>query len=435
MRIAVVGSGIAGLGTAYLLDALHDVVVFEADDRFGGHSNTIDVEDEAAGSLAIDTGFIVHNDRNYPNLTRLFDELDVPTQDTEMSFAVTDRNFGGSNRLFTYRATSLATLLADPVNVVRPAMWRMVFDIVRFYRNANAHLEATTGNTEEDDTTLAEFLVAGRYSSPFINHHLIPMGASVWSADPETFDAFPATSLFRFLANHGLLGINDRPQWRSIPGGSRVYVEAIRKRLKGELRSATPVLRVERGPNSDTNPSGAVSITFGGANPGRQQFDRVVFACHSDQALALLADPSPTETEILGAIGYQPNTATLHSDTSILSPKRRAWAAWNYTCQPPGQDGDGATLTYDLTTLQRLPGSARYLVSLNSHDQVGHPLHPRIDYAHPVFTPQAIAAQRRFDEIDGHDNTHFCGAYWGYGFHEDGFVSAIRVARKLGSDW
>ena len=418
-RIAIVGSGIAGLTCAHVLGSHHDVVVFEADDRLGGHANTVDVVDPECGELAVDTGFIVHNDRNYPNLVRLFDELGVPTIDTEMSFGVTDRDASSPTDGFTYRATSPNTLFADRRNLVRPAMWRMLRDIVRFYRAAKQFLE-----TGDDSTSLDEFLANGGYSREFVELHLLPMGAAVWSADPTGFGAFPARSLFTFLDRHGLLGVGDRPQWRSIRGGSRTYVDAIARRFPGEIRLSSPVRCIEPGP------AGVDVVTAG----GREWFDRVVLAVHSDQALSMIVGPTRAQREILGSIGYQPNRATLHTDTSLLSPSRRAWSAWNY--ERRSGDQRSATLTYDMTALQHLPGSRRYLVSLNSDDHIDPASVIRsFDYAHPVFDRPAIAAQARFDEIDGVGGVHYCGAWWGFGFHEDGMASGLRVCERIGVHW
>ncbi|MFP5489365.1 MAG: FAD-dependent oxidoreductase [Acidimicrobiia bacterium] len=418
-RIAVVGSGIAGLTCAHVLGPHHDVVLYEAASRLGGHANTVDVDDPAAGRIQVDTGFIVHNDRNYPNLVALFDELGVATVDTEMSFGVTDRDPASPTSGFTYRATSPNTMFADRRNVVRPAMWRMLRDVARFYRAARAFLD-----DGDDETTLTQFLDDAGYSREFVELHLLPMGASVWSADPARFAEFPARTLFRFLDNHGLLGVGDRPQWRTIPGGSRVYVDAIAARFPGEIRLASPVESVRR-------TADGVEVT---ANGRVDRFDRVVLATHSDQALAMLVDPSPVEQKVLGAVRYQPNRATLHTDTSLLSPHRRAWSAWNY--ERHGDDQRAATLTYDMTELQHLPGSRRYLVSLNSDDRIDpDTVLARFDYAHPVFDGDAIEAQRRFDEIDGVDRIHYCGAWWGYGFHEDGMASALRVCHRIGVHW
>ncbi len=429
MRIAIIGSGISGLACSHVLGPHHDVTLYERATRLGGHANTVDVDDPEAGKLAIDTGFIVHNDRNYPNLVRLFDELGVEVQDTDMSFGVTRRAIGGDDRTFTYRATSATTLFADRRNLVDPVMWRMLADIVRFYRAGRRLLAEAERHPDrvDPDRSLDQFLADGRYSRSFIDLHLIPMGSSVWSADPTTFGRFPVISLLRFLDNHGLLSVGDRPQWRTLVGGSRTYVDAIADRFDGEIRLGSEVVGVRR------DDDGVVVRT----EDGTEQFDRVILACHSDQALLLLDDPTPEEKEILGAIRYQPNVATLHTDTSLLSPVRGAWSAWNYECPQPGTDPtDRSTLTYDMTDLQRLPGARRYLVSLNSDHRIDpESVLASFTYAHPVFDGPAIEAQRRFDEIDGVDRTHFCGAYWSYGFHEDGMASALRVCERLGVRW
>lgn len=429
MRLAIIGSGIAGLGCAHVLGPHHDVTLFEADGRLGGHANTVTVDDPEAGPIPVDTGFIVHNDRNYPNLSRLFEELSIPVQDTEMSFGVIDREFGPQRRLFTYRATNLRTLFADRRNIVRPELWRMLGDIARFHRAANRLLDSDELDPSTGDVqlSLGDFLAEGRYSSVFVEGYLLPLGASVWSADPDSFDAFPAVSLFRFLRNHGLLSVGNRPQWRTIVGGSRVYVDAVAAWFEGTIRTGTPILGITRDDHGAT-----VRVAA-----GSERFDRVILACHSDQALALLDDATVAEKEVLGGIGYQPNVATLHTDTSVLSPKRAAWAAWNYECPRPGSGPRGvATLTYDMTTLQDLPGSRRYLVSLNTDQRIDpDSVLASFSYAHPVFDGPAIEAQARFEEVDGVRNTHYCGAYWGYGFHEDGLASALRVCRRLGVDW
>jgi predicted NAD/FAD-binding protein len=443
MDVAIVGSGVAGLVCAHLLDPIHDVTLFEADRRLGGHCNTVTVDDPTAGELGVDTGFIVHNDRNYPNLVRLFDELGVTTIDTEMSFAVTDRTSD-----FTYRATNLDTLLARRRNATDPRLWRMLADILRFQRAGRRLLQRQPAGA--DTVTIGELLQSGRYGSAFIELHLIPMGAAVWSVDPATFTEFPALSLLRFLDNHGLLSIGNRPQWRAIVGGSRTYVDAIIAGLRGSVRSATPVLSIERrrvdrppghsqtdsiGPvDSIDSAGGSVTVTTAA---GSERFDHVIVAAHSDQALRLLVDPTPAERDILGAIRYQPNRATLHTDVSLLSPEPKAWAAWNYDRLPPGSCGArAATVTYDLTTLQRLAGERRYLVSLNSNDRIRpETVIDSFDYAHPIFDGAAVAAQQRIAEINGVANTWFCGAWCGYGFHEDGAAAAVRVARELGACW
>jgi predicted NAD/FAD-binding protein len=429
MRIAVVGSGVAGLVCAHLLDADHDVTVFEADDRLGGHTNTIAVDDPEAGPLAVDTGFIVHNDRNYPNLLALFDRLGVATQPSEMSFSVTEGT-GGTDG-FTYRATNLATLLARPSNAVDRRLWRMLYDIARFYRSgrkllaeidsAGPDMGPTGPHSGVDDLTIADYLRDGRYSDTFVDLHLRPMGAAVWSTAPGDFDRFPAVALLRFLDNHGLLSVGDRPQWRTVVGGSRAYVDAIAERFTGTIHLGRSV--------TGLTPAGAGTGVRVSTADRVDEFDAVILACHSDQALRLLEHPTAEQRRILGAIEYRPNTAVLHTDTSVLSSARRSWAAWNYHAAP---DQQAPQLTYDMTTLQRLPGSRRYLVTLNPSRHLDGVI-GTYHYAHPQFTVEAMAAQRRFDDIDGVDGIHFCGAYWGYGFHEDGVRSALRVCAKFGA--
>jgi predicted NAD/FAD-binding protein len=418
-RIAIVGSGIAGLTCVHVLGPRHDVVLFEADDRLGGHTNTVDVEDPEAGTLPVDTGFIVHNDRTYPNLVKMFDQLGVDTVDTTMSFAVTDRDPSSATCGLTYRASSPNTLFADRRNLARPAMWRMVRDIARFYAAANEFL-----SDPDDATTLDTFVTAGRYSRDFVDLHLIPLGSAVWSADPSTFGDFPARSLLSFLANHGLLSVGDRPQWRAVRGGSRTYVDAIASRFPGSIRLRSPVERVWSGEE------GVIVQTA----TQRECFDRVILAVHADQALRMLTDATSAEREVLGAVRFQPNRATLHTDIDLLSPRRRAWAAWNYDRR--GSAARATTVTYDLTNLQHLPGCRRYLVSLNSDEWIApRSMIASFDYAHPVFDLAAIAAQQRFAEIDGARGVHYCGAWWGHGFHEDGVVSALRVCDRIGATW
>ncbi len=423
VRIAIVGSGIAGLTCAHVLGPHHDVVLYEAQDRLGGHSNTVEVDDPVAGPIGIDTGFIVHNDRNYPNLVRLFEELALETVESEMSFAVTDRSSG-----LCYRATNLNTLFADRRRLFDRSMWRMLADVTRFYRNGRKLLASveTDGGTDADSPTIAEFLADGGYSDVFVEHHLVPMGASVWSADPEQFNLFPATTLLRFLDNHGLLSVGDRPLWKTLHGGSRMYVNAIADRFSGQIRTGQPVLAIRR-------LAGVVEVRSSGAT---EQFDHVIVASHSDQALAMLSDPSDVEKRHLSAVRYQPNRATLHFDQAVMPPKRLAWAAWNYDQAVDAGVTGRAALTYDLTLLMRLAGTRRYFVSLNSD----HRIDPKkvlasFDYSHPVFDHPAVAAQRALSEANGTNNTWFCGAWMGYGFHEDGMASGLQVCRGLGINW
>ncbi|MDH3293269.1 MAG: FAD-dependent oxidoreductase [Acidimicrobiia bacterium] len=419
MRLAVVGSGVSGLASAHLLGPRHDVVLYEADDRLGGHANTVEVDDPKLGAVGVDTGFIVHNDRNYPHLIRLFDELAVPVVESEMSFAVHNHRDG-----FYYRATSLNTLFADRRRLVDQRMWRMLFDIARFYRLGRKLLrQAQTGDLSVWSKTIGSLLDDGGYGPEFIEAHLIPMGAAVWSAPPDRFRDFPAISLLRFLDNHGLLSVGNRPMWKTVAGGSRVYVDAIARHFKGEIRLASPVSAVER-------LGDGVLVTSNGQT---ERYDAVVLACHSDQSLRLLMDPSAGEERNLAAIGYQSNAAILHTDVGVLPPDQRAWAAWNYDVM---SGTDRATVTYDITRLMRLDSCHRYLVTLNDPGRIDHrAIIAEIEYQHPVFDHAAVQAQERIRTSNGTNNTWFCGAWLGYGFHEDGMASAVEVARSLGAHW
>jgi predicted NAD/FAD-binding protein len=413
MRTAIVGSGITGLATAHVLDRHREVVLFEADRRLGGHANTVIVEDPLGGPTAIDTGFIVHNDRNYPNLVRLFEELGVETKDSEMSFGVFD-----PDEDLSYRATNLKTLFASRSNLVSRPYWKMLADVPRFWRDARRILDS-----EDRTLTLTEFIDRQRYSDAFVRWHLIPMGAAIWSADPTRFGAFPAYSLFSFLRNHGLLGLGDRPQWKTVVGGSQRYVQALAGRLQGQVRLSSPVTGVCR-------VAEGVEVR---SRHGVEIFDEVVLACHTDQALDIMDDASPAEKEVLGSIAYQPNTAILHTDVSVLPPSPRAQAAWNYLVV------DGATaptVTYDLSLLHRLGGQHRYLLSLNMDDQIDESgIIDRFQYAHPVFDRAALAAQDTLSEINGQGGVYFAGAWAGHGFHEDGLRAALDVCARIGVSW
>lgn len=419
VRIAVVGSGIAGLACAHILGPHHEIVLYEARNRLGGHSNTIVVDDPALGSTGIDTGFIVHNDRNYPNLIRLFAELGIETVNSEMSFAVHDPEAD-----FHYRATNLNTLFAQRRRLIDPTMWAMLVDIIRFHRSGRRLLSAVDeGDDRWDDLTIGELLDQGRYRRKFIDRHLIPMGAAVWSTPPKRFREFPAVGLLRFLDNHGLLSIGDRPQWKTVAGGSRRYVSAIEERFEGTIRRGCPVEAVQPS-------SGGITVS---AKGGSEEFDQVILACHSDQSLRLVADPDPELSLLLAAVPYQPNRATLHTDVGILSPEPRSWAAWNYRIE---SDSSASTVTYDLTRLMRLATDVRYLVTLNDADRISTgKIIEQIDYSHPVFDHAASAAQSRIRDRNGSGGIWLCGAWMGYGFHEDGMRSAVDVCRRLGVDW
>ncbi len=415
MRIAIVGAGISGLATAHLLDETHDVTVFEAAGQPGGHTNTIRV-DTPHETHDVDTGFIVFNDRNYPCFERLLERLGVASQPSTMTFSVADGHGD-----FEYNGSSPNGLYAKRAHLVTPWFQRMLADFVRFNRAARALL----AGDESDPThpTLGQWLEQQRFSRPFIDRLIVPQASAVWSADPRQMWSFPARFLAEFFDNHGMLGLRGRPQWRTVCGGSARYVEALTARLRGPLRLDTPVQRVTRARDH-------VVVTPRGGEGER--FDEVVVATHSDQALALLHDATDREHELLGAIPYQVNEAVLHTDLSMLPRRRRAWASWNYHLLD--EPGDRATVTYHMNRLQSLRAEREFCVTLNRTAAIDPDAIIRaIEYAHPVYTAAGVAAQQRVREISGSNRTHFCGAYWGWGFHEDGVVSAQRVATHFGA--
>ncbi len=410
MRVAIIGAGVSGLVCAHRLHSEHDVVLFEASDRAGGHANTVRVETEA-GVYDLDTGFIVFNDRNYPNFERLLDELDVETQASLMSFGVSD---GGD---FEYNGASPNGLFASRGQMVRPSFHRMIADLVRFNRDARELLAS------EKDPSLREWLAVGGYSRAFVERLIVPQAAAVWSADPAQMWSFPARFLVEFFDNHGMLGFRERPRWRTITGGSRRYVEALTRPWRDRLRLSTPVTEITRHPDH---------VAVSSRECESERFDAVVIATHSDQALALLGDPSERERELLGAIPYQSNEAVLHTDRSLLPRRRRAWASWNYHLDA-GVAGR-CTVTYHMNRLQSLRADREFCVTLNRTAAIDPERIIRtIQYAHPVYTPAGVAAQSRHHEISGRNRTHYCGAYWGWGFHEDGAKSALRVVREIGA--
>ncbi len=411
MKIAVVGTGISGMVAAYLLHGQHDLAVFEAEGRIGGHTHTHDI-DLAGRRYAVDTGFIVFNEQTYPNFVRLLRRLGVRWKPSRMSFSVRCDRTG-----LEYSPQSPAALFAQPRNLLRPAFHRMLLEVFRFRRESEALVQ-------KDDlhTTLGEFLRAGRYSPMFVDHFIVPMGAAIWSADPERFEDFPAAYFARFFKNHGFLRVRDQPRWLVIEGGSRKYVEALTRPFRDRIRLETPVLSITRLANG-------VEIRARGAEPER--FDRAIIATHSDQALAMLTDPQDAEREILGAVPYQENFTVLHTDPSWLPRRRIAWAGWNYIV--PRKGLGRVSLTYNMNILQGLTTQVPLCVTLNPSRAVA-PSHVlrTMDYQHPVYTERGLAAQKRWHEINGRRHTYFCGAYWGYGFHEDGVNSALAVAHDFG---
>lgn len=409
MRIAIVGAGISGLVCAHLLAPEYEIVVFEASERVGGHTHTVRYELEGR-HYAIDTGFIVFNDWTYPNFRRLLARLGVASQATGMSFGVRDDRNG-----LEYRASGPNTFFAQRRNLFRPEHYRLIFDIFRLGRRARRILRE-----EPESTLLGEYLAREGYSRSFVDHFILPIAAAIWSAETRVVSELPLHFFLRFFMNHGILNGYDQPTWLVVRGGSAVYVEALMRSFRDRIRVGSPVDRVRRD-------SGGVEIETRGQPAER--FDRVIFACHSDQALASLENPSSAEREILGAIRYRENHAVLHTDEAVLPRSRRAWAAWNYHVSQ--RDGPVA-VTYNMNLLQRISAPVTFCVTLNKTDGIDPKrVLARIRFEHPVFSQSAVWAQRRRTEIDGQNRTHFAGAYWGYGFHEDGVVSALAVARAF----
>jgi len=420
MRIAIIGSGIAGLGAALLLNRKHQVTVYERNAYAGGHSNTVDVTVPGNGgqkTIPVDTGFIVFNERTYPNLLGLFEHLAVPTKKTDMSFAVSiDRGrieYGGSN---------LAALFAQPRNLFSPRFHRMLRDLLRFYRSAPELLD----HPNADRITLGDFLDVGGYGEAFARDHLLPMGAAIWSCSTESMREFPANSFIRFFVNHGLLELKERPQWWTVDGGSREYVKRIEAQLSGEVHLGRPARNVRRVP-------GGVAVRDDGGT--EQVYDQVVMACHGDEACRLLEDKSDTESSILGRFRYQKNEAVLHLDTSQMPKRRLAWSSWNYLANSKAGGHRQVAVTYWMNKLQLLDPAHPIFVTLNPVETI--PADRVIDqfaYDHPMFDAGAVSAQKELPSIQGNGGVWYCGSYCGYGFHEDGLASAVAVARRLGAD-
>jgi predicted NAD/FAD-binding protein len=410
MRIAIVGAGVSGLVCARLLHKSHDVRVFEASEWAGGHAHTVRV-DTPVGAVDVETGFVVYNERTYPLFTRLLADLGIATRATEMSFGVHCERTG-----LSYNGGSLRGLFAQPRNLLRPAFLGMLRDVLRFYREAPALLDAPDAKL-----SLGEWLAGRGYGDTFVERHLLPMGAAIWSCEPGKVAEFPVLAFARFFANHGLLQLRDRPQWRCIDGGSARYVE----RLVTPFRERVHVREAVRGVRRFAD-----RVELALASGALASFDRVVFANHADQSLASLRDPTRAERAILSAIRYEPNDVVLHSDASLLPSARRARAAWNFHI--PAEKPALATVTYDMARLQRVAAPLDLLVTLNrTHAIDARRIHARFSYHHPVFDRAALEAQAERAVISGANRTHYCGAYWGYGFHEDGVRSAHKAAAEL----
>ncbi|MGX1786985.1 NAD(P)/FAD-dependent oxidoreductase [Bosea sp. NPDC055332] len=412
-RIAVIGAGISGLSAAWLLGQAHDVVLIEAEPRLGGHANTVLVPGSNGSETPVDTGFIVYNEKTYPNFVALLDHLGVATQPTEMSFAV---SFDGGR--LEYSGTGLAGLFAQRRNLVSPRFWAMLQGLVRFYRDATR--DARAGSA--DAMTLGEYLAAGGYGSAFRDDHLLPMAAAIWSAPCSEILSYPVQAFLRFHHNHGLLQLTDRPLWHTVTGGSAVYVGRLRKRFGGSIRLGTPARQVRRSPNE-------ALVTGDGWS---ERFDQVVFATHADQTLAMLADPDPLEASALGAFRYSRNRAVLHGDEALMPKRRRAWASWNHIGERARPDA-ACAVTYWMNLLQNLPGQRPFFVTLNPPDILRAETILREEfYEHPIFDQAALAAQENLWALQGARRSWFCGAYFGSGFHEDGLQSGLAVAEALG---
>lgn len=409
MRVAIIGTGIAGNVAAYKLHAQHDITVFEAGGYIGGHTNTVDVY-ENGRAFPVDTGFIVFNDRTYPNFINLLDEIGQESQPSEMSFSV--RSAADS---LEYSGSSINGLFAQRSNLLRPAFHRMIRDILRFNSEALASIERAN-----DAQSLGDYLSRNGYGQEFVDYYLVPMAAAIWSAEPRSVLDMPVGFLVRFFANHGLLQLSDRPTWRVIQGGSRQYVNKLVSAHRDRIRLNSPVRCVRRIGQKVQVRTDAV---------GNESFDAVFFACHSDQALALLQDPTDEERSILRAIRYQSNEAILHTDSALMPTRRRAWAAWNYHI--PEDKGRHVAVTYNMNILQGLETAKDYCVTLNCDEHINpQSIITRVQYEHPIYSREAVAAQQRQAEINA-DRTFYCGAYWRNGFHEDGVVSALNAVRHF----
>jgi len=414
LNVAVIGTGIAGMSAAWLLSQRHDVTVYEQDSRLGGHTNTVDARGPGGkGITPVDTGFIVYNDRNYPNLVALFDHLKVPTKASEMSFAVSI-----DDGALEYGTTTFGQLIAQKRNLIRPRFWSMLNDLLRFYREAPSFQES--GDTV---ASLGDYLDKGRYGRAFQEDHLLPMAAAIWSTPAGEIRDYPAAAMIRFCDNHGLLKVSNRPQWRTVDGGSREYV----KRLTAAYADR---VRLGRGARHVSRSADGVTITDAGGETAR--YDHAVFACHADQALAMLADPSAEERALLGAFRYTRNETILHSDAALMPRRRAIWSSWNYDART-GADAGPPCVTYWMNRLQSIPEDNPLFVTLNPVKR------PRPDsvirtelYEHPVFDEAAIRAQRKIWTLQGQRNSWFCGAYFGSGFHEDGLQAGLAVAEALG---
>lgn len=412
MKVAIIGSGISGLTAAYRLSMHHEVSLFEARDRLGGHTHSIAVHDRQLGDIAIDNGFIVYNDRNYPLFRTLLEELGVSSQDSLMSFGLKNPGTG-----LEYAGSAFGSLFAQRSRLLQPSHYRFLLEILRFGRVA----KATLGKA--DERTLEDFLVQHHFSADFQQDYLLPMAGAIWSSSLSDIRQFPLRAFLAFFDNHGLLNLKERPQWKVVCGGSSRYIDAMLARMEARLRTGCRVERIERD-------SAGVQLSM--ADRSAERFDQVIIACHSDQALRLLAQPTAEEASVLGSISYSSNEVVLHTDVSVLPQNPRAWAAWNYSVPESDADAAKPSVTYNMNLLQGISAADIYLVSLNQTARIcaDKILHTE-SYAHPQFSLAALRAQERWSAVSGKLRTHYCGAYWGYGFHEDGVRSAERVVASI----
>ncbi|KWV57713.1 NADH-ubiquinone oxidoreductase subunit 6 [Rhizobium altiplani] len=412
-RVAVIGAGISGMSAAWLMGRTMEVVLYEASGRPGGHANTVSAPSRC-GPVAVDTGFIVYNDRNYPNLVALFKHLHVPTQASDMSFAASLD--GGA---FEYSGSGIGGLLGQPGNVLRPRFWRMLSDTLRFYQEAPAVLD----RADLASKSLGQYLDENYYSSAFVTDHLLPMGAAIWSTTARRIRDYPLHAFIRFFESHGLLALSNRPRWRTVTGGSREYVKRLIADFTGEIRLNSAVRAVRR-------VVGGVSVTDWRGN--RDIFTDVVIATHADRALAMLADPDERERGLLGAIGYSDNTAVLHTDERLMPRRQRVWSSWNYIGEPERDGERPLCVTYWMNRLQGIDPAMPLFVTLNPHREIPEErIIAEVDYNHPLFDPAALVAQKELWRLQGRRGVWFCGAHFGSGFHEDGLQSGLSVAEAI----
>lgn len=425
--IAIIGSGITGLSASWLLGKHYDVSLYEKNDYLGGHTHTHDIQEES-NTVAVDSGFIVYNEKNYPNLVGLFNHLNVTTQATDMSFA-----FSLNKGELEYAGTGLSGMFAQRGNLIRIKHWKLLNEIVRFNKTAHAVLGTEKGRenpivesslTASSKMTLGQFLKQYQFTTDLQHNYLLPMGAAIWSCPVEIMVDFPAYSFLRFFANHGLINLKDRPQWRTVVGGSREYIRKMMSDLESNIDFKTGAISVVRN-------SGIVSVE---SQQGSHEYDHVIFACHADEALALLSDnASSKEKEILGCFGYQENHTYLHTDESLMPQRKKAWCSWNYLATHNEHSKDKVTATYWMNRLQRLNSPINYLVTLNPFEEINpNKIIKKMTYHHPVFDRDALKAQGEIGQIQGKQNSWFCGSYCGYGFHEDALSSSVNVCKKLG---